>query len=647
MRTRGAVGLALVFAASHADAKPAHLSSYVVEKGAESCPDAETFKVSFAREQCPPQWTPGDGPDVRVVFRSDGKGLVAQFEIDGGRAEKRSATRTCTELHAQVVTAIAFALDACPGDAPSPHVESVSPQFVIVGTRASLTVTGKRFDANAKAAAAGVENGTTTVLDDETLELGFDVPVDSPPGVRSVTVKNPNGRSHTLENAFVVQPVPAPRVSSVAPDSGAVGDTVLVELAGRDFMEDATILVAGVEVLETTHVSSTVMRATLRIPETSDFTARDVTVLNPKGADAFAVLAGGFTVTDVPMRIDFVTPPEIRRGQGATLTVHGDNFPPDAIVSFAGEGTSLRNLGTTFVDASTLRVRVEVATDADAGAREVRARSERSHTSATRSAALSISEGPSPPGPRGPVFVATEGAQGFWSGGSHGEDEHFQSSVWAGEVTAGGESPLTKGYTFDVLVSGYGAERKHRRDWQDLEIYGRNGQIGPLYVRQSVGATALRGLVRRDLDDVGVSLGLVAGGLRQAGCHHERTKDWESPLCGDLQQWAAFPAFGLRMGSASGGHVSLGVLDGRLLFGELAHLGGGFRVRGDRPVEIAAVAAAEGLGVRGQTEILVGRRWVLLPALSGGMWYETFTEGGNNYWIRAGLGVGMRASPTY
>jgi hypothetical protein len=251
-------------------------------------------------------------------------------------------------------------------------------------------------------------------------------------------------------------------------------------------------------------------------------------------------------------------------------------------------------------------------------------------------------------GPGRPVpvqlFAGVEGGYSYWSGGTEGFDEAYQSSARGGEVAAGGTTPLGK-YTLDVLVSGYAASKTDRRTWKKYDQFGRDAHPRDEYVSQSIGATAMRAALRSEAADSAVALGVLVGGFQETGCRHDRTgvRDWPTPLCSELQQWAAFPTFGVRMGPVSGPYATLGFLDGRSLSGSLAHLGAGAILPGDIRLDVSVVATVEGLGSRVELAIPVGKRAVLLPSVGSGVLYDTFLDiGGRNNWVRAGFAIGLR-----
>lgn len=242
------------------------------------------------------------------------------------------------------------------------------------------------------------------------------------------------------------------------------------------------------------------------------------------------------------------------------------------------------------------------------------------------------------------LFFGAEGGYSFWTGGTEGYDEAYQSSATAGEMTAGGTTPVGK-YTIDVLVSGFAASKRDRRTWKRLDQLGRDSHPRDEYVSQSIGATAMRAAIHSEGPDSAVALGVLVGGFQETGCRHDRTgvRDWATPLCAEFQQWAAFPTFGLRMGPVSGPYATLGFLDGRSLSGSLAHLGAGAILPGDIRLDASVVATVEGLGTRVELAFPLGKRAVLLPSFGSGVLYDTFLgTGGRNNWVRAGLVLALR-----
>lgn len=239
------------------------------------------------------------------------------------------------------------------------------------------------------------------------------------------------------------------------------------------------------------------------------------------------------------------------------------------------------------------------------------------------------------------LYLVSEGGYSRWHSPER-DGERLDSTVWSGDAAAGAEALLAPGYTLDVLVARYGAERRDRRRFTDAEQrFGRSDYASGLYTTRSVRATAMRAAVRADREDAALSLGLLVSGFERGDCGDSPTTEWNSALCAELRHFVALPTFGARIGPESGPYATAGFLDTRYLAGEIAHVGVGTVLRGNR-VDTSIVAAVEGVGARLQLEIPMGPRFVLLPALSSGILYDTFDVGGSNVWVRAGCGVALR-----
>lgn len=240
------------------------------------------------------------------------------------------------------------------------------------------------------------------------------------------------------------------------------------------------------------------------------------------------------------------------------------------------------------------------------------------------------------------VFAGSEGGYSYWESARE-DDDQLRSHVWSGDFSVGAEAMFAPGWSLDVLFGGYGAERRDRRHLTGAEGLARPDYQTGQYSRESVGTLLMRAAVRAEREHAAASLGLLVGGLERGGCDETRPDEWSAALCADdLRHFVALPTFGIRVGRASGPYATAGILDTRFPAGELAHVGVGTVLRGNRRVDTSLVAAMEGPGARVQLELPVGRRLVVTPALSSGVLYDTFDVGGSNVWVRAGVGVAVR-----
>jgi hypothetical protein len=122
--------------------------------------------------------------------------------------------------------------------------------------------------------------------------LKVTIPGDMSVGSYDITIINPNGLNHFLEEGlFIVAPLP-PVIMTVVPDS--VPDTSVEDIAiiGLNFEEDSVVMLGDTVLTDTTFISATTLL--IKVPEGIEGGVYDLAVINPDGRRT--QLDNGFTV---------------------------------------------------------------------------------------------------------------------------------------------------------------------------------------------------------------------------------------------------------------------------------------------------------------------------------------------------------------
>ena len=203
-------------------------------------------------------------------------------------------------------------------------MDSVSPSWGTVG--AQVTVYGSTFSTDSAQVLFGSVSSTAVTPGTET-SLSAVVPGSAPVGLVNVTVRNSDGTSGTLANAFEV--VVPPTLDSVSPAQGTIGTEV--RLYGADFASDSVRVFYGFGDTEAGRVLFEAGSIFAIAPEglAADGTY-DIRVVNrDKAADT--LLAGYTVVAPEAIRINGVTKPSGLRGM--TIIMDGDAFGDSLAIS--------------------------------------------------------------------------------------------------------------------------------------------------------------------------------------------------------------------------------------------------------------------------------------------------------------------------
>jgi Glycine rich protein/IPT/TIG domain len=225
----------------------------------------------------------GGGVTVTNVVVGGSISLTASFVLDPAAA---SGVRMVTVTTAAGTSgAQTFTISLTPGPG-TPTLTSVSPNQGLQGTTVAVTLTGTNFAVGATAVTVtggGVTVNSVVVGSSTSLTANFVLDPAAVIGPRIVTVTTAGGTS--TPQGFTIS-LPPPTLTSVSPNQGIRGETVLVTLTGTNFAVGAT----------TVSVSADVTVANVVVGSSTSLTASFVLDLVPlSGPRAVTVTTAGGT----------------------------------------------------------------------------------------------------------------------------------------------------------------------------------------------------------------------------------------------------------------------------------------------------------------------------------------------------------------
>jgi hypothetical protein len=249
---------------------------------------------------------------------------------------------------------------------PVPTLTSVAPTSGVLGQSVNLVLTGTNFiagsivnfGANADAGGVVSNGGNTLTITIPAAQL-------SAAGAVNVTLTNPApGGGTTAAQVFTVNN-PVPTLTSVAPTSGVLGQSVNLVLTGTNFIA-GSIVNFGANADAGGVVSNGGNTLTITIPAAQLNAAGpvNITVKNPApgGGTTAAVV---FTINNPQPTISSLSPSSANAGGAAfLLTINGTNFVSGATVTF---GTNPAALTPASLTATTITVNIPAADIATGG----------------------------------------------------------------------------------------------------------------------------------------------------------------------------------------------------------------------------------------------------------------------------------------
>jgi len=254
----------------------------------------------------------------------------------------------------------------------SPTLTSVAPNTGVQGTVVNVTLTGTGL---ANATAVNVSGGGVNVsnqvnVNDTTVTATFTITAGATANARNVTITTPGGTTTAV--TFTVTAPPAPALTSITPNSGLVGSSVNVTLAGTGFT-GATgiggrggIILSNFIVVSDTQITATFNLAGVTGPYPAN---RNITVTKGGGvtSNALPFTVNGPTVTSITPN----SAPRPSTGTSAvSVTITGTNFPAGTTLRGLG-GNGLTATNVTVVNSTTITATFNITSTATRTTRQI------------------------------------------------------------------------------------------------------------------------------------------------------------------------------------------------------------------------------------------------------------------------------------
>jgi uncharacterized repeat protein (TIGR01451 family) len=250
---------------------------------------------------------------------------------------------------------------------PPPVLTVVTPASGLPGTSVTVALSGGSFVPGATfvnpmegIAVSGIAGTAANAM-----KAVFTIAANATPGPRDVTLTTPSGTTNP-RTFTVLQPPPI--LSSLAPASGARGQSVGVTLTGQHFIPGLTVIAgSGIGVSGVDRIDDTLVVATFAIDANAALGNRGIMVRTSGGTSAsvpFAVLLPPPTLTGIE-------PPSGRVGNSLAVTVTGADFVAGLTLDLGG-GVNATNV--TVVNSTRAVAILDIAAGAALGVRDVTVR---------------------------------------------------------------------------------------------------------------------------------------------------------------------------------------------------------------------------------------------------------------------------------
>jgi len=243
---------------------------------------------------------------------------------------------------------------------PAPVLSAASPNVGAQGkSNIVVTLSGSNFLASPKCSfGTGIVVNSCTFDSSTQITANINILSSAATGSRNVTVTNTDSQSSTLTNGFTVQAGtsnPAPTITSVSPNTGAQGKSLVVTITGTNFLPNPACdfgAEQGLAVSACTYNSATKIAATVSIGSNATPGGHNVIVTDTDGQSATA--SNGFTVTSsgIGLGSGFTTGSMILNGNatisGAALSLTTTNGTFQASSAWFPTAVNIQNFTTDF-----------------------------------------------------------------------------------------------------------------------------------------------------------------------------------------------------------------------------------------------------------------------------------------------------------
>jgi hypothetical protein len=246
----------------------------------------------------------GTGVTVSGITVVSSTSVTATFTISGTATLSPPPRTVSVTTGGGTSGTVTFTVTA----APAPTLTSIAPNSGLRGTAVPVTLTGTNLTGTTAVTVSGtgVTVSGITVVSSTSVTATFTISGTATLSGRTVSVTTAGGTSNTV--TFTVNNPPAPTLTSIAPNTGALGAAVPVTLTGTNFTTTGTTVAisgnGGVAAGTITVVNSTTITTTITIAAASALGARTVSVTTPGGTTNTVT----FTVTGAVATFSGPTP---------------------------------------------------------------------------------------------------------------------------------------------------------------------------------------------------------------------------------------------------------------------------------------------------------------------------------------------------
>ncbi len=257
---------------------------------------------------------------------------------------------------------------------PTPTLTIIAPTLGLQGQTLDVVLTGSGFINGLSSVSFGneVTINTTAVNSGTQITANITIAANATVGTRDVSVTNPapGGGTATLANAFSVNN-PAPVLTSLAPSSALLGQTLNVILTGNNFVDGVSSVSFGngISINATTINSATQITANISIAANAALGARDVSVTNSAPGGGAATLTNGFNVGQPTLTLTSINPVAANRLQTLDVTMTGTDFIIGTTTASFGPDIIVNSV--TVTSATQLTANITITANAATGARSV------------------------------------------------------------------------------------------------------------------------------------------------------------------------------------------------------------------------------------------------------------------------------------
>ena len=225
---------------------------------------------------------------------------------------------------------------------PAPTITSITPNTGGAAGGTSVTIMGTGFLTGATVTLGGTAATNVNVVG------GTSITATTPAhtaGAVSVVVTNSDTQAGTLNNGYTYSASnPAPTITSITPNTGAVSGGTSVTVTGTGFLAGATVSMGGTAATNVNVVGGTSITATVPAHAAG---AVSVAVTNADAQSASLNNGYTYTASNPAPTVASITPNAGTTAGGTAVTIAGTGFLAGATVSFGGTVATAVNVASS------------------------------------------------------------------------------------------------------------------------------------------------------------------------------------------------------------------------------------------------------------------------------------------------------------